>query len=65
MTTPSPKYRIKSLDLLEEKIFVIEEIGVSGEFRLSIEVLLANTPLLYQFDQRDIRRILYTATLSL
>lgn len=58
------KFQIKSLDLTDGIIFVIEEFGKKGEIRLSPEDLLKNKKVLHQFDKKDIKRIIYADTIK-
>lgn len=58
------KYRIRSLNLKTNLFFVVEEIGIPGEFRISARKLLTNPDMLYAFADSDIKRIVYTAEIE-
>lgn len=57
------RYRIKSIDLLEQLLFVVEEPGVRGEYRLPVQKLFECPKLLYQFNKKDIQRITYASSI--
>ncbi|WP_423062731.1 hypothetical protein [Candidiatus Paracoxiella cheracis] len=58
------KYRIKSLNLKSNLLFVIEEIGKPGEFRVTAETILSHPDMLHEFAEGHVERILCAAKIE-